>query len=175
MAKLFGMEPGSITSTALGMFICACILAAYVLQRRWIRNAWKRGMEAYERKDFGEARTAFGYVVKKHPGWAMARRMFARGLAGLGQHAEAEQELRLAAQLEPRNAEGHIDLAIFLASLPRECHDEALACIETALDVAPNMRTALATLPQLRILHSHPRFRVLAGLPEIEITPAKLN
>ena len=31
------------------------------------------------------------------------------------------------------------------------------------------------TLPQLRALHSHPRFRVLAGLPEIEITPARLN
>ncbi|NUM54047.1 MAG: hypothetical protein HUU46_10425 [Candidatus Hydrogenedentes bacterium] len=132
-------------------------------------------MEAYERKDFAEVRNAFRYVVKKYPGWAMARRMLARGLAGLGQHAEAEQELRLAAQLEPRNAEGHIDLAIFLASLPRDRHEEAVACIETALGVAPEMRPAVATLPQLRALHSHPQFRMLAGLPDAEISAARLN
>ena len=132
-------------------------------------------MAAYERQDFNEVRNAFRYIVKKNPGWATARRMHARGLAGLGQHAEAEQELRLAAQLEPRNAEAHIDLAIFLASLARERHDEAVACIETALNVAPDMRPSVATLPQLRALHSHRRFRDLAGLPELEIAPARLN
>ena len=169
------MELSSSTSTALGILICACILAAFVLQRRWTGAAWKRGMEANERNDFVEMSNAFRYVVKKYPGWAMARRMLARGLAGAGQHAEAERELRFAAQLEPRNAEGHIDLAAFLLTLSRERDEEALVCVQAALDVAPDMRAALATLPQLRALHSHPRFRDLAGLPEIEIAPARLN
>lgn len=169
------MEPTSIASTLIGAAICASILIVYVLQRRWIRAAWKRGMDAYERKDFDEVRAAFHYVVKKHPGWAVARRMLARGLAGLGKHEEAEQELRFAAQLEPRNAEGYIDLAIFLAARSHERHDEAVACVETALDVAPDMRAAVATLPQLRALHTHARFRDLAGLPEVEIARARLN
>ena len=169
------MESTSIASTLIGVGICASILIAHVLQRRRIRAAWKRGMEAYERKDFDAVRTAFRYVVKKYPGWATARRMLARGLAGLGKHEEAEQELRFAAQLEPRNAEGHIDLAIFLASRTHERHDDAVACVETALEVAPSMRAAVATLPQLRVLHKHARFRDLAGLPDVEIERARLN
>lgn len=169
------MEPTQIASTVFGICICASILLAYVFQRRWIRAAWKRGMDAYERSDFTEARDAFRYVVKKYPGWAMARRMLARGLAGLGNHKEAEQELRLAAQLEPRNAEGHLDLAIFLASLSRERHEEAVASIETALNVEPGMRQAVASSPQLRALHSSRKFRTIAGLPDAEIDPARLN
>jgi tetratricopeptide (TPR) repeat protein len=169
------MEPASIVTPLLGAGFCAGIIIAFYVQRRWIRGAWEKGMAAYERNDFAEVRKAFLYVVKKHPGWATARRMLARGLVGLGKHAEAEQELRMAAQLEPRNAEGHIDLAIFLASLSHERHEEAVACIETALDVAPDMRTAVATLPQLRSLHSHPRFRNLAGLPDTKFTAARLN
>ena len=169
------MEDPSTTSTVIGIVVCACVLAAFVYQRRSLQAAWKRGMEACERQDFDAVRKSFRYIVKKQPGWALARRMLARGLAGLGQHAEAEEELRLAAQLEPRNADGHIDLAIFLTALSRDRHDDALACIQTALDVAPDMRAAIATLPQLRVLHAHPRFRTLAGLPELYIAPARLN
>ncbi|MBM3290835.1 MAG: hypothetical protein FJY92_11855 [Candidatus Hydrogenedentes bacterium] len=169
------MELSAAANTIMGAILCACVLAAFAWQRRRVRAAWTRGMAAYEQRDFDAVREAFGFVVKKNPGWASARRMLARGLAGLGNHAEAERELRLAAQLEPRNAEGHLDLAVFLASLERARHEEAVSCIETALSVAPDMRAAVATLPQLRSLHAHPRFRDLAGLPEIEIAPARLN
>jgi len=169
------MDTQSLASTLFGAFVCACIAAAFVYQRRRVRGAWRRGMEAYARQDFAEVRQAFRYVVKKYPGWAMARRMLAKGLAALGDHAQAEQELRLAAQLEPRNADGHIDLAIFLASLARDRHEEAVACIETALAVAPDMRAAVAASPQLRPLHTLPKFRAIAGLPETAIAPARLN
>lgn len=163
------------TSTFLGLALCACILSAYVLQRRWLAAAWKRGMEALKGRDFAAVNEAFHYIVKKRPGWAMARRMLARGLAGVGRHDEAEREFRLAAQLEPRNPEGHIDLAVFLVSVAPERREEALSCIEAALGVAPDLRTAIATLPQLRPLHSHPRFRDLAGLPSLDVPPSRLN
>lgn len=169
------MDPSSIQPAILGILVCSAIVLAFAMKRRWIQQAWKRGMDAFHRNEFAEARNAFRYIVKKNPGWASARRMLARGLAGLGEHVEAEKELRFATQLEPRNPAGHIDLAVLLVSMSHERDDEALSCLETALEVSPDVRRALATLPQLRALHGNARFRDLAGLPDVDITPARLN
>lgn len=162
-------------NTLLGIALCGGIIAAYFLQRRWLRNAWLEGIEAHRRNDFEAVHRLFTYIVKKQPGWAAARRMLARGLAGTGAVAEAEREFRFAVELEPANAENYLDLAVFLANLPANRHKEAVDCLETAVVLSPELGGQLAKIPQLRALHTDPRFQSLAGISAPECDLARLN
>ena len=169
------MTVESIAPTLLGVLLSVGVLSALAYQRRSLRKTWARGMAAYERGDTAELLKAFGYVVKKQPGWADARRMYARALTATGAVDQAEKELGFAMQLEPRNPDARVDLAIFLANIAPQREDEAIALLEEAVELKPELRMALATLQQFAGLRRNARFCVLAGLPEPVVTPARLN
>ncbi|MBI5092143.1 MAG: tetratricopeptide repeat protein [Candidatus Hydrogenedentes bacterium] len=141
----------------------AVVLMAGGLAAKWstgyrARKAWRLGCEAFEAEDLSGAERQFRRCVKLVPIWTVTRRMLGRALARQGRFGEAEEQFRFAAQLEPRNGEGYLDLGFFLASCPPNRPDEALEMFSKALEYTPSLREALAGAEQLGPLREDSRF-----------------
>jgi len=133
---------------------------SFTMGRR-VTALWESGAAAFERQAFDEAQRAFARVVKLSPSSAAPRRMLGRTLVALNRPNEAEPQFRLAADLEPRNGEGRLELGVFLALHRPGLADEAFAAIEQAFALDPNLRTAMASWPLPPRLREHPRLRAL--------------
>lgn len=146
---------------AAGIAIMAWALIAKYSQGYRARNAWTQGMAAFEAGDITAATRHFQRCVKLVPVWTLPHRMLGRVLARQNLFTRAEEQFRFAAQLEPRNGEGYLDLGLFLATCPPERPDEALDMFEKALEFAPQLREILAGAPQLGPIRDHQRFKAL--------------
>jgi len=124
---------------------------------RW----WNRGIQAIEQADYDSAEQALRRCVRLSPISAPARRLYARALMSHGKIREAEHEVRMATQLEPRNADGFLDLGFFLSACAPERNEEAVEALEKAVALAPNLRGVIAQDERLRPLHELPRFQAL--------------
>ncbi|MBN2308873.1 MAG: hypothetical protein JXR94_07890 [Candidatus Hydrogenedentes bacterium] len=125
------------------------------------RGRWQRAVEACEKGDLAAAEADLRKVVGLMPIWAPARRVLGATLAGRGRFAEAEEQFRMAAQLEPRNGTAHWDLGMFLASCPPQRPEEAIEAFERAIEFAPDLRQTLGQFDQLAPLRAFERFRGL--------------
>lgn len=125
------------------------------------RTAFQRGCQALEAGDWEEAEAALKRVVKLEPIFAVARRLLGRVLARRGALAEAEEQFRMAAALEPRNPDGYLDLGYFLALAQPSRESEAIDVLTKAVELAPGLRRTLATAAELEALRRHERFRRL--------------
>ena len=146
---------------AVAFTIMAWALAAKWSQGYRARKAWNRGCQAFDTGDIPGAERQFRRCVKLVPVWTLTRRMLGRILARQGHFAEAEEQFRFAAQLEPRNGEGYLDLGLFLATCPPARPDEALDMFAKAVEFAPNLREILAGADVLGSLRDHHRFKEL--------------
>ncbi|MDZ4857703.1 MAG: tetratricopeptide repeat protein [Candidatus Hydrogenedentes bacterium] len=169
------MPLSETASTFLGILACCGILAAFAYQRRRFHGIWERGLKAYEDRRFDAAVSAFQRIVKKDPGLAVARRMLGRSLISTGAFEQAEEHLQFALQLEPRNAHARVDMASLLALTAPERQELAIDFIEEAIALEPELKAEVVGLEQLRSLRGNRRFRELAGIPEPDIEPARLN
>ncbi len=148
-------------SALLGLLILgACI--AFMWSRGYrMRRTWKRGIDALEAGDLAVAEKSLQSCVKQSPSFVPARRLLGRTLVALQRFDEAEAQLRLASQFEPRNAEGHLELAMFLANCPPVRPDEAVKSLSTALEFAPAIRATLGHRPEFARLRDDPQFQAL--------------
>jgi len=146
-----------------GLLILAGCIALLWSRGYRLRRAWKRSVEALEAGDTVAAEVALRSCVKQSPSWVPARRLLARTLVALRRFDEAEDHLRLVAQFEPRNAEGHLELAMFLANCPPVRADEAVASLTTAVEFAPRLREEIDRRPEFAVLREHPQFRAIAA------------
>jgi len=122
---------------------------------------WNRGVQAVEQGDYDAAERALRRCVRLSPISAPARRLYARALISRGKIREAEHQVRMATQLEPRNGEGFLDLGFFLSACAPERNEEAVEALEKAVALAPNLRGVIARDERLRALHELPRFQAL--------------
>lgn len=105
---------------ALGIFLVS-VLPAYA--------NWDAGMEAYKKKDWKAALTAFQAVLQTNPGYHGAHYMLGLVLKQLGRNDEALKELQEANRLEPANAAYASALGGML--LERDRPREAWAVLES--------------------------------------------
>ena len=163
-------HPGSVNKRRLpvradasdllwGVLILGASIAFLWSRRYRLRKAWKDSIAALERGDFPAAERSLRKCLRQAPSWVPPRRLLGRALVALRRFDEAEKELRLAAQFEPRNPESHLELAVFLSNCPPVRLDEALASLRTALDFAPAMRDEVRRMPALALLRKHPAFQ----------------
>ncbi len=135
----------------------ALMVGAWV--RQWTAGrragqAWRQGMAALEQQDLATAEKAFQHCVKTAPSSAVARRMLGSVLRMKGDYAAAEEHLRFGADLEPRNPEGYLDLALFYMTHPEPDESKALAALEAAAPHAPRLLEQLAQFPPLTPLRA---------------------
>ena len=125
--------------------------------RRW----WHKGQAAMNGANLVAAEAAFRECVRRAPIAAPAHRALGAVLARRGKLTEAEEHLRFAADLEPRNPDGFIDLGFFLATCVPNRAEDAINAFASAVASAPNLRKLLSEEPRLGPLRRYERFRKL--------------
>ncbi len=152
------------TTMAMGI-VLGIILLRWVWPKVWTRRRlmhfWTLGQQALEQNDLDGAEAAFRRCVKLVPSFSGGRRILGRVLAQQEKLQEAELQLRFGADLEPRNAIGHLDLGFFLAVFDKGRDEEAVEVFSKALEFGPEFRGMLTEDPRLIRLRTNPRFRAL--------------
>lgn len=154
----------------MNSFIVGLALLLLLLAFRWGMAHWqrgrfatqlKRGADALQSGDTAEAESAFRACVRLAPTSAPIRLALGSVLARGHKFRDAEEQLRMAAQLEPRQPRGHLELGFFLALCAPDRPDDAVAAFDEAIRYAPELRAGLAKDPRLTALRQYPSFREL--------------
>jgi len=154
------VDEGNLTLWGL-LLLGACI--AFVWSRGYrLRRTWKKSVDALDLGDMATAEKYLQSCVNQAPSWVPARRLLGRTLVALQRYDEAENHLRLVSKFEPRNAEGHFELAVFLANCPPVRPEDAIDSLSSAIEYGPRLRAGLEVRPEFAALRDHPRFRELA-------------
>jgi tetratricopeptide (TPR) repeat protein len=152
-------------SPLFGLAIVVLIIVLRVAYSQWKRRRFvtslKAGAEAVKNRDSATAESAFRQCVRLVPTSAQVRLALGAVLAQRQKLGEAEEQLRLAAQLEPRKPLGHLELGFFLALCAPDRVDDAVAAFTEAVKCAPNLREGLAKDPRLAALRQHAQFQKL--------------
>ncbi|HUW62471.1 MAG TPA: tetratricopeptide repeat protein [Candidatus Bathyarchaeia archaeon] len=156
-------------SPLFGLAVVLLIIALRSVYMQWKRRRFaillKSGADAVKNKDFAGAESAFRDSVRLAPTSAQIRLALGAVLAQRQKFKEAEEQLRLAAQLEPRKPLGHLELGFFLALSAPDRSDEAVAAFAEAVKCAPQVREGLAKDPRLAGLRQHAEFQKLLETP----------
>lgn len=155
------MELAQWAVGGLGLALVIWKLAEWPVKRAKFHKYLETGQTAASAGNWPEAEKAFSVLTRLAPTSMEVRRAHGHALVALGQYNEAEAEYRFAANLEPRNASGHMDLGFHFALCPPRRPDEALQAFERAVELDASFRNALAETEALAHLRSHPRFLAL--------------
>lgn len=151
-----------MTYTFLGLGLLLGIVLLQWGSRYWkltrLKRSWAMGQEALTRGDLEAAEAAIQTCVRLAPVSAGLQRVLGNVLARRGKLDEAEKRLRLGADLEPRNAAGHLDLGFFFALCFPDRHREAIDAFTAAVACDGRLRKTLLEHPRLQLLHQDPRF-----------------
>ena len=152
--------------TYLGLvFLLLLVFGRWIaIRRRGHRfvHSWQKGVAAYDTSNWVAAEAALRECVRIEPIAAPVRRMLGATLARRNKLAEAEEHLRAGAELEPRNAGGHLDMGFFLVSYAPDRIEEAIAAFAKAVECSPQARAILAAETRLNpAIKDHPKFRAL--------------
>lgn len=131
-----------------------------------MRQAWEAALFALKDNNLEEAEQRFNQCVRLMPMWTPARFMLGGVLAKRERFAEAEAQLKMGADLEPRSADGHVQLGMFYLVCQPARADDAIASLEQAVACNPALRERFAKEPQLAPLRAHPRFQRLINTEE---------
>lgn len=123
------------------------------------RRAWERATTLSTEKDWPAAEVQLRKAVRLVPGVATLRRALASVLSNQEKFGEAEEHLRMASQLEPRNALAQLDLGVFLATCPPQRPEEAIDAFELAVSLEPQLADILRRSNDLAFLREFKRFQ----------------
>jgi len=153
------MNTTYLMGIALLFVIIAFRWGAGYWQGRRFRACWTKGWEALKANDFVAAETAFRTCVRLAPTASLAHRALGGALIRQGKLDEAEERLRFGSDLEPRNADGHLDLGFYYALCVPERADDAIHSFAEAIEHKPELRAVLAEDPRLEALRQNAKFR----------------
>jgi len=149
-------------STLLGLAIAMCVVGGFALARRRQTRRFKKllaaAQEAFSRHDYAAAERELRLCTKVAPLWTEGHTALGEALARQGKLDDAEVSYRLASDLRPRDALGHMDLGFFIVNYKPEESDRAIACFEKALVLNPELRHELMRDYRLTHLRDNPEF-----------------
>lgn len=154
----------------IGLGLLALLLAYHWGRGRMrmtrMKKSWESALLALKDNNLEAAEGHFTRCVRLMPMWTPARFMLGGVLAKRGRFVEAEAQLKMGADLEPRSADGHVQLGMFYLVCQPERADDAIASLEQAVACDPALRERFAKEPQLAPLRTHPRFQRLIRAEE---------
>ncbi len=136
------------------------VVRRYVRQKR-IKQWWMAAEEAVRVEDVDTAEKMVRKCVRAMPLWTPGRVTLAAVLVKRGDLAGAEQEFKLAAELEPRRAEGHLQLGLFYAVHRPDAVSAAVTSFERALECDERVRELLLKDTRLDALRKTDSFKAL--------------
>lgn len=136
----------------IGVLILFGLVGLQAGSRYWTvsrtKKAWEAAQEALRRDDLETAEREIGDCIKRMPLWLQPRFLLGALLAEQGKLEAAEEHLQMALALQPRDAEGHIELGIFYVTAAGR-PDDGLAAFEQALAHDEKAWRRLETDPRL--------------------------
>lgn len=142
--------------------VIVAFMWGYANSRGWrAKRLWERGIHAVNGQQWAEAERVFRKCVRLVPVWTGSRKMLAVALVKQNKLDEAEEQFRMASELEPRKPEGHLDLGFFLATLRPDRQEEAIDSFARAVEFDPEIRAVLQNEQRLDALKQNPRFNEL--------------
>ena len=137
----------------VGIALLLGLVALQAGMRYWTlhrtRVAWSAAQDYMSRGDFEEAEVALAKCVKLMPLWIQPRMLYGSVLSRLNKLEQAEEHLKLAAELQPKEADGYIELAIFYITVAERTED-GVEALRQALAKDPQARHRIDTEPRLR-------------------------
>ncbi len=128
-----------------------------------LKKNWMRASEALKENDLDTAAVALRRCISLMPLWVMARGTLGVILARQNKLEEAEEQLKLAAELQPRRPEGFVELGLFYALHFDTRDDDAVGAFARAIENAPELAQQLRQDPRLARLRAHARFEEVTG------------
>jgi len=157
--------PHTMGSLAVGLGALLGLIAYKFGMDHWrmrrLQHDWNTALAALEARDAAAAEAPLRRCVQREPLFVAARFALGDVLANAGKLEEAEEHLRMAAQLQPREAVGPLNLALFYALHCANREAEARAALEQALTLDPELPQKIDGNEKLQVLRTHPQF---AGL-----------
>lgn len=150
--------PSSLIGVAITI---ACLIGFYVVRTRknaLLKKLSEQAREAFARQNYVEAERLLRRCVNMVPLWTHARSALGEALARQGKLEEAAENYRLAADLQPRNAAGYLDLGLFYAVYAPAERDKAIESLGRATELAPELKRELMHDYRLTYLREDPRF-----------------
>lgn len=148
-----------------GLLVLLALVAFQFLSRalrmRRVKGWCEQAQQAMETRDFPAAEKALKQCLEHAPLWVPGRLARAALLAETGQFDEAEKEFVLAANLQPREADGHLHLAVFYAGQHPPKIEPGIEALRKALDCAPNLRGKILHDVRWEPLRQAPQWRAL--------------
>lgn len=132
---------------ALGGLVLFQVLAR-ALRMAQVKHWCAKANKAMEAGDWASAEQSLKRCLARAPLWVPGRRMRAVLLTRTARMDEAEAEFKLAAELQPRDAEGHVQLAMFYATRGPAKAEQAAEALRTAVACAPGLKEALLRDPR---------------------------
>lgn len=121
---------------------------ARAIRMAQVKHWCTKANQAMEAGDWQSAEQSLKRCLARAPLWVPGRRLRAVLLARTQRLDEAEAEFKMAAELQPRDAEGHLQLAVFYAALGPEKAEQGVAALRTAVECDPGLKEALARDPR---------------------------
>jgi len=151
----------------VGVCVLAGIVGFQLAMRYWrtlrMKRCWLQANEALGQGDLATAEGALRKCVGLFPLWVPGRALLGAVLARADKLSDAEEEIRMAAELQPKDARGHLGLGMFYATRQPNRVEEAIDAFSKALECDPALRDRLAQEPLVQYLREHERFRALLG------------
>jgi Flp pilus assembly protein TadD len=136
-----------------GVALLLCLIGLQTGLRYWnvrrTRQAWNDAQAHMTRGDLDEAEEALARCVKLMPLWLQPRLLYGAVLAQQGKLESAEEHLKMVAELQPKEADGHIELGIFYVTAAQRMEDGVTA-FRTALACGEEARRRIDAEPRLR-------------------------
>lgn len=152
----------SYLSTVAGLALLLGLVSFQYYKRhkhqKNIERLWREAQAALTEQRIADAERLLRECVKEMPLFIMARRALGAVLAQENRFDEAEKELKLAAELQPRKPEGHLDLALFYARFQPERIDDAVNALKEVITHAPQLRQDIYRDARFAAFKDHPGF-----------------
>ncbi len=131
------------------------------------KKTWAGVQADLERGDFASAEKQITRCIKLMPLWLHPRFLLGAVLAKQGKLEDAEDALKMALALEPRQPQGHIELGIFYVTSANRL-DDGMDAFQEALEHDPEAWSILETDPRLEAFRQTDAFAVIRAAMEDE-------
>lgn len=152
----------------IGIIALAGLVALRGGMNRWtmyrVQRAWEGARADLDARAYDAAEGKLATCVRLLPTWIPARFTLGAVLAAQGKLAEAEAQLKLARDLEPRQPEGHIELGIYYLTAAKQ-PAAGVAALREAITLKPDVIQRINTDPRLAAFRDTEDFTRLTDAP----------
>ncbi len=153
-----------MTELLIGILSLGGLVLFQMAMRRWSQhrlvNAWEQAQAELARGNHEGGAAHLQECIRIMPLWLPPRFLLGSLFARMGRLAEAEEQFKMAQALQPREAEGLLELAIFYLTAADRVQ-EGVTLLREAMACDASAAQRIQSDPRLRDFRDSPEFALL--------------